>query len=280
MLSDQQIVGKSKHVEKLRKRIAQLASSRKDVLIYGEAGVGKTTVASSIVNDDDTLSLCLAQMDEPALEYSLSGVASGTVLFEELESASFRNQDRVAKFVSGRPKSVRVLVTLRASVEELLAQGKLSDDLYTCISKLEEVEICPLRERPEDIPLLVKHFASGLIIDINTLDFLVKQPWHENVRQLKTVIDRCVSSAVDGNFVLPEELIDERTEVVKMISELMENQKPALQKSLDIMEGTIIQRTLERFGFNESRAAQFLGMTEQVFGQKVKALAIAKVNSR
>jgi DNA-binding NtrC family response regulator len=65
-----------------------------------------------------------------------------------------------------------------------------------------------------------------------------------------------------------------------MVSGLMESQKPVLDKSLDVIENAIIRRTLERFGFNESKAAQFLGMTEHSFGQKIMRLAIARTTDR
>ncbi|HCV42545.1 MAG TPA: hypothetical protein DGH68_03605 [Bacteroidetes bacterium] len=280
MGSEVHIVGKSKHAEKLRKSVLQLAANRKDVLIVGEAGAGKSTFASCVAGHERTFQCFLAGIDELAFEKLLSQVTRGTVLIEELEHASFRAQELVARFLVGRPKEVRVMVTTRCSLEGLIQQLKLTDGLFTLLSLFDEVQILPLRERPEDIPVFVKHFSGGLVVDINALETLVKVPWKENVRQLKSVIDRCISSALDGKFDLPEELIDERTEVAKMVGELMESQKPILDKSLDLIEGTIISRTLERFGFNESKAAQFLGMTEHVFGQKVKRLALSRATAR
>lgn len=280
MSAEVNIIGKSKHVERLRKLVAKLAANRKDVLVVGEAGVGKTTIASSIAASERTILCHLANIGDSALEKLLSEAMNGTVLIEELEHASFRVQELIARFVASHPMGVRVIVTTRCSLEKLLLQRKLVDNLHIHLAQFEEVGILPLRERPEDIPLFVKHFAHGLAIDINNLEALVKFPWEENVRQLKSVVDRCISSAVDGRFELPEELVDERTEVAKMVGELMEGQKPILDKSLDLIEGTIISRTLERFGFNEPKAAQFLGMTEQVFGQKLKRLALSRTTTR
>jgi DNA-binding NtrC family response regulator len=281
MSADVQIIGKSKHVEQLRKLIAKLAANKKDALIVGEAGVGKTAVALSIVASERTIACDLTNVnDDSVLEGLLSEATDGTVLIEELEHASFRAQELIAGFLASRPKGVRVIVTTRCSLEELVIQQKMVDSLHSLLSRFEEVGILPLRERPEDIPLFVKHFAHGLAIDINNLEILVKSPWEENVRQLKSVVDRCISSAKDGKFELPEEFVDERTEVAKMVGELMESHKPMLDKSLDLIEGTIISRTLERFGFNDAKAAQFLGMTEQVFGQKVKKLALLRSSNR
>lgn len=273
------MVGKSKHVEQLRKLIARLASSGEDALIIGEAGVGKSSVALLISSGDKVTTLDLAHQHESELDAALSTVTSGTILFETLDEAGFRNQDIILRFLESRAEGVRAIITLNTSTKDLLVQRKLTENLCARISMFKKVEILSLRDRPDDIPVLVKHFANGLIIDINTLDTLVNLPWKENIRQLKSIVERCVSSSIDGRFVLPEELVDERTEVVKMVSGLMESQKPLLDKSLDIMENAIIRRTLERFSFNESKAAQFLGMTEYTFGQKLKRLVAAKAMS-
>jgi DNA-binding NtrC family response regulator len=280
MSAELHIVGKSKHVEQLRKLIAKLAASRKDALIIGEAGVGKSTAACLIASLETPITFGLACHDEMELQTALAAITNGTVLFEDLDEAGFRNQEIVMGFVATRPKAVRVMATVSMPTEELLLQRKLTENLSATLISFEKVEIRPLRERPEDIPLFVKHFANGLIIDINTLDTLVKLPWNENVRQLKSIVERCISSAQDGKFVLPEELVDERTDVAKMVSGLMESQKPVLDKSLDVIENAIIRRTLERFGFSESKAAQFLGMTDHAFVQKIRRLALARTADR
>ncbi len=273
-------IGKSKHAEQLRKLIATLAASRKDALIVGEAGTGKSTVADHIAGGELLAIFDLVAQHELELQTALSNISSGSVLFENLQEAGFRVQNAVLTFIEHRPKNVRIMATLSTATKELLLLRKLSESLCARINGFEQIEIRPLRERPEDIPLLVKHFARGLTIDINTLDTLVNLQWKGNIRQLKSVIEQCISGATDGKFVLPDELVDERTEVAKMVSGLMESQKSVLDKSLDVMENTIIRRTLERFGFDESQSAEFLGMTEQTFGQKLKRLSIAKINFR
>ena len=79
--------------------------------------------------------------------------------------------------------------------------------------------------------------------------------------------------------MLPPELVDEKTEVVKMINNIMAGQEFVLDKSLDVIEKGIIERSLDKFGFNQSKAAQFLGMTEQTFRYKLKRLGIASARS-
>lgn len=279
MAAEVHIVGKSRHVEKLRKTIAQLSRGREDVLITGEAGVGKSLVASLIALGDSVSTVDLALLDESRVDSLLSDLKQGTVVFERLGESSFRTQDAILEFLRRKAGDVRAIVTLNKFTKDLLVQGKLTENLCARINTFAQVEVLSLRDRPEDIPVLVKHFANGLTIDINTLETLINLPWNENIRQLKSVVERCVSASADGRFVLPEDLVDERTEVAKMVGGLMERQKPVLEKSLDAMENAIIRRTLERFGFDESKAARFLGMTEHAFGLKLKRLVATKATA-
>jgi DNA-binding NtrC family response regulator len=320
------IVGKSKAVEHLVRHIASLSKTRRDVVIIGEPGVGKGAVAKNIYfhsrtgeNDQPFMSINLSVLDDRELESVLFGfdrgveglpytskrglfeqANGGTVLIEEIEEASFRNQMKILNFINERitrriggekneSVDIRLIMTMKASPAELLEKRKLLEDLYGKILEFEQIEIPPLRTRPEDIPLLVKHFTSeickelgigDLIIDINAIDVLVRQPWRENIRELKAVVDKCVLFSNEGRFMLPPELVDEKTEVVKMINNIMAGQEFVLDKSLDIIEKGIIERSLEKFGFNQSKAATFLGMTEQTFRYKLKRLGIASARTR
>ena len=137
--------------------------------------------------------------------------------------------------------------------------------------------------------LTVRHFTNDicrelgigdLVMDINAIDVLVRQPWRENIRELKAVVDKCVLFSHEGRFMLPPELVDEKTEVVKMINNIMAGQEFILDRSLDVIEKGIIERALDKFGFNQSKAAQFLGMTEQTFSYKLKRLGVASARSR
>jgi DNA-binding NtrC family response regulator len=320
------IVGKSKAVETLIKQISTLAKSRRDVLLVGEAGVGKGAIAKNIYfgssnngGSDPFMSINLSVLDDRELEAILFGfdrgveglpytskrgifeqANGGTVLIEELEEASFRNQMKILTFMNERRTrriggednetvDIRLLVTVKADPSDLVEKRKLLPEIHQKIEEFERVDIPPLRQRPEDVPLLVKHFTADicrelgigeLVIDINAIDVLVRQPWRENIRELKAVVDKCVLFSNEGRFMLPPELVDEKTEVVKMINNIMAGQEFVLDKSLDVIEKGIIERALEKFGFNQSKAAQFLGMTEQTFRYKLKRLGIASARAR
>ena len=318
------IVGKSKAVDQLIKQISSLAKNRRDVVLVGEAGVGKGAIAKNIYfgsgsGKEPFMSINLSVLDDRELEAVLFGfdrgveglpytskrglfeqANGGTVLIEEIEEASFRNQMKILNFINERKTrriggdskenvDIRLIVTLKADPAELVEKRKLLEELHARIVEFERVEIPPLRQRTEDIPLLVRHFATeicrelgigDLVIDINAIDVLVRQPWRENIRELKAVVDKSVLFSNEGRFMLPPELVDEKTEVVKMINNIMAGQEFILDKSLDVIEKGIIERSLEKFGFNQSKAAQFLGMTEQTFRYKLKRLGIASARAR
>jgi DNA-binding NtrC family response regulator len=273
------IIGKSSQVQRLRQVVAQLAASAKNVTIIGESGVGKTSVAMIIAGAGQSILLHASRMSDAEFIHALASFTHGTLILEGLEDSSYRIQDDVIRVLAGKTQGVRCITTLTRPIHDLIGARKLQQTLGSILGGYEEVTIAPLRSRPEDIPHLVKHFAHGLIVDINTIDTLVKLPWQQNIRQLKSVVEECIATSIDGRFVLPEEMIDERTEVAKMVGELMGNAKPQLDKSLDAIEGTIIRRVLDRFGQDEKRAAEFLGMTQQVFGQKMKQIELSRVSS-
>jgi DNA-binding NtrC family response regulator len=324
---EETIIGRSKFTEQLRKQIAKLAQSSKDVLVLGEPGVGKGVVAKRIHSEQfgDTngqhpfLSVNASVIDDRELEAVLFGFEKGvpgmppttkrglfelaefgSVLIEEIEEASFRNQMKISDFINtrvttrmggndGRPVHTRVILTVKRTVEELVGAHKLYEDLAVKLNEFESIKVTPLRERPDDIPILVKHYVNEIskdlgindvAIDINAIDILVRHPWKENIRELKAVIDKSILFSEGGKFVLPTELTDEKTEVVKMINNVISGQEFVLDNSLDVIEKGIIERALDRFGFNQSRAASFLGMTEQTLRYKLKRLAIPSARHR
>lgn len=325
---ENQIIGKSKATENLRKQIARLAKGRKDLLIVGEPGVGKGVVARNIHGEQHNgkvgeerpfASLNASVIDDREFEAVLFGFEKGvtgmppttkrglfeitdggTVLIEEIEHASFRNQIKVLNFIETRKTKrmgseqekavdVRIILTMKKNPETLIAEHSLFEDFGNKLSSFEYVAIPSLRERPEDIPVLVKHFVNEICkdigikdvaIDINAIDVLVRHPWKENIRELKAIIDKSILFSSGGKFILPPELTDEKTEVVKMINNIITGQEFVLDNSLDAIEKGIIRRALDRFGFNQSRAAVFLGMTEQTLRYKLRRLGIPSARQR
>lgn len=325
---EHQIIGRSKYIENIRKQISQLEKNNVDVVVVGESGVGKGAVAKNIhaifhknngSEEHPFVSVNAAVLEDKELEAILVGfergvpgmppttkrglfelAADGTVLIEEVEEASFRNQKTILNFLETR-KTVRlggnesrlsnahVILTMKDTTDLLVERNKLLGDFANKLNHLDRITIPPLRERPEDIPLLVKHFVGEIskelgikdvALDINAIDVLVRHGWKENIRELKAVIDKSVLFSSGGKFVLPPELVDEKTEVVKMINNVVAGQDFILDKSLDLIEKGIIERALHRLAFNQSRTAGFLGMTEQTLRYKLKRLGIPSSRQR
>ena len=310
------IIGKSRAVDQLIKHIYRLSKLRNDVVILGEAGVGKGAIAKNISSMDMSadhpkpfVAINLSVVDDKELESKLSGgvtpgnyfesMQGGTILVEEIEEASFRTQMKILNFLNDRELhmrgngdpavDVRLIITAKENLSVLLERRKLLEELYYKLENFERIAVPPLRDRPEDIPLMVRFFStelcrelgiSELIIDINAIEVLVRQTWKENIRELKAIVDKSVLFSTGGKFSLPPELVDEKTEIVKMIDNIETGQDFVLDRSLDVIEKGIIERALNKFGFNQSKAAGFLGMTEQTLRYKLKRLGIVSSRMR
>jgi DNA-binding NtrC family response regulator len=224
----------------------------------------------------------------------------GTVLLEELEEATFRTQLRLINIINDRatrrlggskavPVEFRLLITMKYPPKRLLDEKKIAPELYTLLSQMDMLEIPPLRDRIDDIPELAKVFlqdittelgVKNMILTTNELNVLKQQTWKENLRELRAVIDRCVIFSEDGRFALPAELIDEKTEIAKVLNNIKAGQPFVLDESLDVIERGVIKRTLEKYESNQSRTALFLGVTEQTLRYKLRRLGIESSRRR
>ena len=274
-------IGKSRHAEGLRKRFSRLAERRHPCVIVGEDGVGKTFFATELGKLDSHFWVVpVPQMTEEELETQLAAWTGGTAILEGLESSSFRQQQRVLDFINRRSDDVRIILTFSNSPAELLQRHKLLDELYDRVIQFESLDILPLRERPEDIPLFLRHFAPDLVIDINGLELLIRRLWHGNIAELKRIVERCLNSSPDGVFRLPTELVEEQPEIVRVVSGFLNSREQTLDASLDGMERGIIQRALARFGFDAATAAEFLGLAKDELERKVARLGLKLAKSK
>jgi len=270
------LIGKSRHTEQLRKRLDRLRKNRAHCAIVGEPGTGKTLLAWAIGSADaEFQTLDVAVLSENDIRDRLALQSGGTVLIEGIEAGGLRNQSLIAGFISEIGKSVRFLLTLTEDPAELVARRSLLDELYDRISRFENIEILPLRERPEDIPVLVRHFAPDLAIDINGLELLTKQLWKGNIRELETVVRRSLESSPDGTFRLPAGMVEQPTEIMRVLQGILQGPEQQLDRSLDRLESGIIRRALERFGFDAGETARFLGMTEDTLEEKAGRLGLS-----
>ena len=162
------------------------------------------------------------------------------------------------------PVNVRVIASTNRDLELLIREGKFREDLYDRINVI-ALRMPPLRERRDDIPLLVDYFLRKFTKDAavgvqrETLDVLMSYGWPGNVRELESVIERALVLR-HGNLLTPDDLPDklkkEKTGIENIILNL-----PEEGIELEALEKNLIIKALEKHGNNQTRAAAYLGIT-------------------
>ncbi|MFI5109359.1 MAG: sigma-54-dependent transcriptional regulator [Terriglobales bacterium] len=310
------IVGASSAMGKLKQTIRTVASSASTVVIQGESGTGKELVARAIHAcspraAEPFVSINCGAFPETLLESELFGyvkgaftgatqnkaglfeVASrGTVFLDEISEMSLAMQvkllrvlqERVIRPVGGTAEiaiDVRLIAATNNDLDRMVADGAFREDLYYRISVI-PIEVPPLRERCEDIPLLANHFlkkyvaASGKSIvrmASPSLHELQGYDWPGNVRQLENTIERAV--AMESSDELNVELPAERSKIrVAAISG--NGSVPIPTEGLDMeryvadLERSMLQTALRQSGGVQTRAAELLRLSYRSFRHLAK----------
>ncbi len=312
----QRIVGKSRVIEELRQQIAIAAPSNGRVLIHGENGVGKELVAraihaQSVRRDGPFVEVNCAAIPEELIESELFGhergaftgavsrrrgkfelADGGTLFLDEVGDMSVKTQARVLRAleeqaferVGGKETlrvDVRVLAASNQNLPELIAQGRFREDLFYRLSVI-PVEVPPLRQRSEDIPLLVEHFIklfSGenakhpKMISVEALAYFLSYDWPGNVRELRNMVERLVIMTpgdVIGPEVLPPPL---RPREPVATAEDTQREK-TLKEARETFERAYILGELRAHEWNMTRTAEKLGIERSHLYRKLKMYGI------
>ncbi|MCX6135565.1 MAG: sigma 54-interacting transcriptional regulator [Ignavibacteriales bacterium] len=307
-----QIVGSSPATRQLREDVKRLARGRKDVVIIGESGVGKGLTAEAIHNESkDARKPCvrlnIAVIDPSRLRKLVDlAMQSGelynpiapdhgnfklvdgtTLIFEDIDRSGLTAQSSVCDllaFLRKEKRDLRLIFLLQGPIGAAVKAGTVLPGVTEETKRWEMIMISPLRERRDDIPELVEYFVAqvgkdlgieGMIIDSNAIGVLVRQEWKENVLELKRMVERSIVLSNDKEvFRLPAGLVNEQAELSRIITRIDEGAEFALDNAMEIIEKGILMRTLEKFEFNQSRAARFLKMTEDTLRYRMKRLGI------
>ncbi|RNC67632.1 MAG: sigma-54-dependent Fis family transcriptional regulator [Desulfuromonadales bacterium] len=304
------LIGKSRKMRDIYSLIEKVAPSVANVLISGESGTGKELVARAIHynstrKDKPFVAVNCGAIPETLMESELFGHKKGTFtgaindragLFEQAEGGTlFLDeigevplqlqakllrvlQEREFRRVGGledKKADVRIVAASNRNLEEQVREGTFREDLYYRLNVV-QIQMPALRERSEDIPILVEHFYKkhvpppheGQIITAGALKVLMSYPFPGNVRELENLVERC---AVLGNREINEESFppqlkggaksaDSSGSDFEIPAEGME-----LEAYLDGIEKRILLQALERSGGVKKKAAELLGLTFRSF---------------
>ncbi len=317
------MIGESQPMQALRAKIMQAAPTSETILITGESGVGKELVASAVHAGSVRAAAPMVRLNCPALspqlmESELFGhergsftsaeaprigrfelADQGTILLDEVTEIGLPLQAKLLRVLQERQfervgasetrsTDVRVIATSNRILREDVRQGRFREDLYFRLAVI-PIHVPPLRQRPDDIPLLVEHFCArasqrlageACEFDPGALDRLHEYHWPGNVRELENIVTRgCLLHA--GATVTSSDirgwLIDGDAPAAKLADTTDVGSSATLPvgMSLQEMERKLIEATLDQFDGHRLRTAQALGIGVRTLTNKLRAYGYA-----
>jgi DNA-binding NtrC family response regulator len=305
------IIGNSPGIRKVYRVIEQSAPTGASVLISGESGTGKELIAQTIHELSPRASfpfvaINCAAIPETLLESEIFGhekgaftgasdrrtgvfelAHRGTLFLDEIAEMMPATQvkllrvlqERIFRRLGGRQEiavDVRVIAATNVNPHEAVSTGKLREDLYYRLNVF-ALDLPPLRERNEDIPLLVQSFLSEFnrtngkgirAVDQDAMHILEHYPWPGNIRELRNVIERATILA-ESEFIEPRHL-------PPTLLERNEESLPTLTLSpgttVDEAERRLILLTLDHTRNNKTRAAEILGISLKTLHNKLNRM--------
>ncbi len=299
------IIGKSAIMQKIISTIEKVSKVPSTVLITGESGTGKELVAKAIHNLGPRkiyrfVSINCGAIPETLLESELFGYEKGaftgatksnpglfqvadrgTIFLDEIGEMSLGMQVKLLRVLQDRliravgstkdiEVDVRVIAATNQPLEKLVLEKKFREDLYYRINVI-HIDIPPLRNRKEDIPVLVQAFIKKYCekmgipekkISLDAMRVLENYTWPGNVRELENVIERAVTlepSDVIRLSSLPQQIVSTPNEKAPIID--LPEKGIDLQKHLDEIAKRLIFLSLERTNWNQTKAAKLLNIS-------------------
>ncbi|PYT93644.1 MAG: DNA-binding response regulator [Acidobacteria bacterium] len=329
------IVGKSDKMQVLLDLVAQVAPSRSTVLISGESGTGKELIAKALHSASPRADRAFVPVNTGSIPVDLlesqlfghvkgaftSAVASkkglfevadqGTIFFDEIATISPETQAKLLRVIQEREfmrlggteqikVDVRIVAASNVDLLTLVREGRFREDLFHRLNVI-HLRIPPLRERREDVPLLVLHFLERFCLENNrallqftpnAMKLLMDYDWPGNVRELENVVERAVVLSTQNRIdvdLLPESIRSKeivrgvRLQLAEFLPALpgepgsrtaADSPQPSLFQIMDEIERRIIVDMLERTNWNQTEAAERFLIPLSTLNQKIKRLGI------
>ena len=318
---DVEIISASPKMESVKKMILKVARSNSTVLVRGESGTGKELIARAVHNQSPRATemfqaVNCAAINENLLESELFGHEKGSFtgahaekkgLFEVADRGTLfldeigeldvgmqakllrALQERKIRRVGGTHEltvDVRVIAATNRDLRAMVTDGRFRDDLYYRINVL-SIDVPPLRERREDIPVLIDFFlkkhtknTSRLVTGLTpeTKKLMNEYSWPGNVRQLESAIERAILLS-EGDLITPEDL---PTEVRQDVGPASEGafKLPAEGINFEDVERNLITQAMEQTDYNITKAAKLLGLTFRTLQYRLEKFGIKRADGR
>jgi DNA-binding NtrC family response regulator len=313
MAHQTRIVGTSTFARRIGKMLSKLAAGKEDILLVGESGTGRRTIAWEIhgargkkrpyilvngrsVVDEEFRATITGQHIENAEELIGRKPATlqdnATLCVADADLLGSHNLDILNRFMKdGRKKfsGIKMILTMSDSPEGLLQDNRITPDIATLLQKFERVDVPPIRERLEDIPFLAESIVANICenaglssksIDANNSHILSQGQWPGNIHQLADVLGKAVLISRGDKLELPPEFLDEHQHLEDAIRNIMSGTPFILDKSLYLIEKLVIQRALKHFLYNQSKTAQIFGLSEANFRYRLKKFGLPSIRRK
>ncbi len=310
------IISQSKKMEEVVNTAARVAASKATVLVLGESGTGKELIAKAIHYSSNRstkafVTVNVASLSENLIESELFGhekgsftgsvsarvgrfeeADNGTLFIDEVGDIPMQTQVKLLRAIqfgeiqrigsnSTTTVNVRIVAATHRNLEDMIKEGTFREDLYYRLNVI-SINIPPLRERREDIPLLVHHFINKYAkinekevkgITNAALDKLIKFGYPGNIRELENIIERaillCRYELIDLNDLPNNLLIISENKLLDPL-----NLEFDYETKVKAFETEIINEALKRTNGNQSAAARILQISERHLRSRLERLGL------
>ncbi|MBF0154250.1 MAG: sigma-54-dependent Fis family transcriptional regulator [Magnetococcales bacterium] len=328
------MIGQSPSMRRLFKLIERVAATDATVLIQGESGTGKELISRAIHEGSNRKSGPLIPVNcgaipEDLLESELFGhvkgsftgaaftrkgrfesAKDGTLFLDEIGDMSPKLQVKMLRVLQEKivepvggvtpiPVNVRVIAATNKNLEEEVAKGNFREDLFYRLNVV-PLHVPPLRNRPEDIPLLVDHFAeqfariqnrSKVILTPEIQHLFLRYPWKGNVREMQNLLER-LTVLCDGEVQLedlPVRMLDQEIDADDdqpipasefTIPDFAENGGTDFNREVEAYENQLILNALDRTSWNKNKAARLLNLNRTTLVEKIKKKGLERLEKK
>ena len=316
------VIGKSKQIVDVFKAVSMVAGKKSTVLITGESGTGKELIARAIHFNSDRRSkpfvvVNCAALPDTLIESELFGYErgaftnasqkkigrfelahGGTLFLDEIGELNIGTQAKFLRAIEQETFTrlggtdeikvdVRVIAASNRDLEQMAKNAEFRPDLFYRLNVV-SLFLPPLRERRDDIPLLLDHFlrlkAQEHSIATKTLspevvDFFVSYPWPGNIRELENLIERLTILTPHETVMLRDLPHGMRStdQTATLKEDVLSGSRP-LSDAVDEFERELIVKALQRTGFNQTKAASLLGTSRRILKYRIEKLKISDPN--